>query len=306
MLGYTIRRILQIIPVLFVISLVVFLMLHMIPGDPVKNMLGINATEEAIEAMRAKLGLDQPLHKQYISFMKGVLKGDLGTSIHTRKPVVQEILDKYPYTLKLAVGGTIVATVFGIIFGIIAAVYHNKFMDNFIMVLSLLSVSTPSFFLSLILMLIFSLYLGWLPSVGVKSWAHYVLPVITLGAQSVGIMARTTRSAMLEVLNQDYIRTSRSRGVPERIIIYSHAFKNALIPIVTVIGLRFGGLLAGSALVETVFAIPGIGRLMVDGVLKRDYPVVQGTILVISATFVIMNLLTDLLYAVVDPRVKYD
>lgn len=306
MLGYTIRRILQIIPVLFVISLVVFLMLHMIPGDPVKNMLGINATEEAVEAMRTKLGLDQPLHIQYMNFMKGVLKGDLGTSIHTRKPVMKEILDKYPYTLKLAIGGTVVATVFGIIFGIIAAVNHNKFMDNFIMVLSLLSVSTPSFFLSLILMLIFSLYLGWLPSVGVKSWAHYVLPVITLGAQSVGIMARTTRSAMLEVLNQDYIRTSRSRGVPERVIIYSHAFKNALIPIVTVIGLRFGGLLAGSALVETVFAIPGIGRLMVDGVLKRDYPVVQGTILVISATFVIMNLLTDLLYAVVDPRVKYD
>lgn len=306
MLGYTLKRTLQIIPVLFVISLVVFLMLHMIPGDPVKNMLGINATAEAVEATRIKLGLDQPLYKQYLAFIKGVFKGDIGTSIYTRKPVMEEILNKYPYTLKLAIGGTIVATVLGVVFGIIAAVNQNKFADNFIMVLSLLSVSTPSFFLALLLMLVFSLYLGWLPSIGMKSAAHYVLPIITLGTQSVGIMARTTRSAMLEVLRQDYIRTSRSRGVPERIVIYLHAFKNALIPVVTVIGLRFGGLLAGSALVETVFAIPGIGRLMVDGVLKRDYPVVQGTVLVISATFVIMNLLTDLLYAAVDPRIKYE
>lgn len=306
MLGYAIKRILQIIPVLFIISLAVFFMIHLIPGDPVKNMLGINAPQEIVETTRAKLGLDQPLHKQYITFIKGVLKGDLGTSINSRKPVMEEILNKYPYTLKLAVGGTLVATVFGVIFGIIAAVKHNKFMDNFIMILSLLSVSTPSFFLALILMLIFSLYLGLLPSVGIRSGAHYILPIITLGTQSIGIMARTTRSAMLEVLNQDYIRTSRSRGVPEKKVIYVHAFKNALIPVLTVIGLRFGGLLAGSALVETVFSIPGIGRLMVDGVLKRDYPVVQGTVLVISATFVIMNLITDLLYAAVDPRVKYD
>jgi ABC-type dipeptide/oligopeptide/nickel transport system permease component len=299
------KRFTYIIPVLLVVSFIVFMMLHLIPGDPVINILGLNAPKEAVEATRVKLGLDKPLHIQYFTFLKNAIKGDFGTSIRTKQLVVDEILNRYPYTLKLAVGGTIVATVIGVIIGIISAVNQNKFWDNMLMVLSLVSVSTPSFFLALIIILVFSLNLGWFPSIGIYSAKHYVLPIIALGTQSVGLIARMTRSAMLEVLNQDYIRTSRAKGVSENVIIYSHALKNALIPVITIIGLRFGGLLAGSALIESVFGIPGIGRLMIDGVLTRDYPVVQATVLLISTTFVLINLIVDVLYKFVDPRIKY-
>lgn len=305
MVGYTIKRLLQVIPVMFVISVLVFLMIHMIPGDPVKTMLGIETPKEIVEAERERLGLNDPLYIQYVNFMKGIFKGDLGVSIYSKKPIVEEIAKKFPLTIKLAVGGTVFATIVGVICGIVSAVHHNKILDNIISVLSLISVSTPSFFFALILLLIFSLSLGWLPSIGLKTPMHYILPILTLGTQSVGTIARTTRSAMLEVLREDYIRTSRSRGIPENIIIYSHAFKNAMIPVLTVVGLRFGGLLAGATLVETVFSIPGIGRYMVDGVLKRDYPVVQSTVLVFAFTFVVINTIVDLLYAVVDPRIKY-
>ena len=204
------------------------------------------------------------------------------------------------------VGGTLFGAAVGVLLGIIAAIHRNKFADNLIMVLSLLTVSTPSFFLALILMLIFCLNLRWLPSIGMDTWQGAVLPIATLGLQAIGSIARTTRSAMLDVIHQDYIRTSRSRGVPERVITYRHAFKNALIPVLTTIGLRFGGLLAGATLVETVFSIPGIGRFVVDSVSNRDYPAIQGAVLVLAVTFVLVNTLVDLLYAAVDPRVKYD
>lgn len=305
MARYIIKRLLHIIPVLLVVSILVFMMLHLIPGDPVLNMLGLKAPKEAVEATRTQLGLDQPLYVQYFRFITNALKGDFGTSIRTKNPVMDEIINRYPYTLKLAIGGTIVATILGVFVGIISAINQNKFWDNFLMILSLLSVSTPSFFLALILILFFSLYLGWFPSIGMYSPQHYVLPIIALGTQSVGLIARMTRSAMLDVLNQDYIRTSRSKGVSESVIIYSHALKNALIPVITIIGLRFGGLLAGSALIEAVFGIPGIGRLMIDGVQTRDYPVVQATVLLISITFVVINLIVDILYKFVDPRIKY-
>ena len=295
MLKYTIRRLLQTIPLLIAISFAAFIMMHLVPGDPVRNMMGIEASKEAVEAERERLGLNDPLLVQYGRFLGGVLKGDLGTSIFTKQSVTDEILKKYPATIKLALGGTIFASVVGILAGIVSAVKRNKLTDNVIMVLSLISVSTPSFFLALVLMLFFSLQLGWLPSMGLRTPLHYVLPIITLGMQSVGTIARTTRSSMLEVLGQDYIRTSRSRGIPERVIIYSHAFKNAIIPVLTIVGLRFGGLLAGSMLVETVFSIPGIGRYLVDAVLERDYPVVQSTVLVLACTFVLVNLVVDLL-----------
>jgi ABC-type dipeptide/oligopeptide/nickel transport system permease component len=305
MLSYAFHRLLQIIPVILVVSFAVFFMVNLIPGDPVLNMIGPDAPQGAAEAMREKLGLNDPLFTRYFRFMSGVLKGDLGVSIFSQKPVGEEILNRYRTTLKLAIGGTIVASVFGVLFGVIAAINHNKLLDNVVMVVSLLSVSTPSFFLALLMMLFFSLYLGILPSTGLRTPLSYVLPILTLGTHSVGLIARTTRSAMLDVLGQDYIRTSRSGGLPNSTIIYSHALKNVLIPVVTVIGLRFGGLLAGSALVESVFAIPGLGRLLIDGVMKRDYPVVQGTILVISVTFVVVNTAVDLLYAMIDPRIKY-
>ena len=306
MLGYTIKRILQVIPVLLIISFICFILIRLVPGHPAANMLGVNASKEAIAAQRAELGLDKPLLTQYGDFLVKALQGDLGKSITTRRPVIDEIAQRYPATLKLALGATVFAAVVGITFGVLSAVKQNKLTDNVIMVFSLLSVSTPSFFLALVMMLLFSIHLGWLPSMGLRTPLHYVLPIITLGMQSVGLIARTTRSSMLEVLRQDYIRTSRSRGISQAVIVMRHAFKNALIPVVTVVGLRFGGLLAGSMLVEAVFSVPGIGRFMVDGVLKRDYPVVQGTVLVLATTFVLVNLAVDLIYALIDPRIKYD
>lgn len=304
MLKFIITRILSVIPILFLVSICVFLMVHFIPGDPVKNMLGLKASPEAVEATRERLGLNKPLHIQYVTFLTNILKGDLGTSIRTKKPVIQELKDKYRYSIILAVGGTIVAAVIGVVMGIVSALKQNKFLDNFLMVVSLVSVSAPSYFLALILIIIFSLHLRWFPSIGVYSWRHYILPIFALGTQSVGLIARMTRSAMLDVLNQDYITTAKAKGVPRLQVIITHALRNAMIPVLTILGLRFGGLLAGSALIEMVFAIPGIGRLMIDAVLTRDYPVIQATVLCISVTFVIINMIVDILYHVVDPRVK--
>ena len=306
MLRYILKRLLQLIPMLLILSLIVFFMVRMIPGDPVKNMLGIDVPQEMVEVERERLGLNDPLPQQYIRFMTELFHGDLGTSIVTGKPVWDELMSRYPNPLILAFGGIVVAAIGGILVGILAAVFHNKFWDNCIMVLSMLAVSTPSFFLALILMLVFTLNLRWFPSMGAITPARMVLPIITLGTQAIGFIARTTRSAMLDVIGQDYIRTSRSRGIPNRVITFSHTLKNALIPILTAIGLRFGSLLAGSAIVETVFSIKGVGRFVVDSVSKRDYPAVQGCVLVLAVTFVVINTLVDLIYAFVDPRIKCD
>lgn len=303
---YVIKRLLQLIPMLLVLSLIVFLMVRMIPGDPVKNMLGIDVPQEMVEIERERLGLNDPYPVQYIRFLGELLRGDLGTSIVTGNPVAEELASRYPNTLILAAGGIVVASIVGILFGILAAVFHNRFWDNFIMALSMLAVSTPSFFLALILMLVFTLHLGWLPSMGSITPQRMVLPIVTLGTQAVGFIARTTRSSMLDIISQDYIRTSRSRGIPSKVIVFSHTLKNAMIPILTAIGLRFGSLLAGSAIVETVFSIKGVGRFVVDSVSKRDYPAVQGCILVLAVTFVVVNTAVDLIYALVDPRIKYE
>lgn len=306
MLRYALKRLLQLIPMLLILSVISFMIIHLIPGDPVSNMLGPEVPSEMLETERIKLGLDKPLIVQYINYMRDLFHGEMGTSIVTGKRVSDELAKRYTPTLILAVGGTFVASLIGIMFGILSATHHNKFLDNFLMFVSLISVSTPSFFLALMLMLIFCLNLRWLPSIGLKSFRHAILPIITLGITAVGFITRTTRSSMLDVVRQDYIRTSRSRGVPQRVITYSHALKNALIPVLTAVGLRFGALLAGATLVETVFSIPGVGRFLVDGVLKRDYPVVQGTILVMAITFVLVNTIVDLLYAAVDPRVRFE
>ncbi len=304
MIKFIGKRVLQMIPMLLILTAVVFFMIHLIPGDPVTMALGQGAGKSVIEAERVRLGLDQPLYVQYAKFLGNLLHGDLGKSISTHKPVMQEILRRYPATLALAVGSTLVSTVFGVVFGIVAAVCHGKAADNILMVTSLISISTPAFFLAIILTLVFSLYLGWFPSIGLKSPIYAVLPVMTLGTQEIGYVTRITRSAMLDVINQDYIRTSRARGVSEAVIVFGHAFKNAMIPVMTAVGLRFGSLLAGATLTETVFAIPGIGRLTVDAVLKRDYPLIQGTILVLAVTFVVVNTIVDILYTVADPRIK--
>ena len=305
MFAYAIIRLLQIIPVLLVISFLVFFMVHLMPGDPVQTMLGTEATPEQVEIYREALGLNDPIHIQYFNYMKGLLRGDMGTSFYTNNPVSQEIAERYPNTLKIAVLATMLASALGVTIGIAAAVKHNQFMDNLLMVLSMISVSMPSFFFALLLMLVFSQQLNILPSLGLSSGLHYILPTLTLGLNAVGLISRTTRSAMLDVLRQDYIRTSKSRGIRKSKITFSHALKNALIPVVTVIGLRFGTLLAGATLTETVFSIPGMGRFLVTSVLNRDYPSIQGCILVLASTYVIINTVVDLLYGFIDPRIKY-
>lgn len=310
MLKYTIKRLLQLIPTLLVVSIIIFLMVRLIPGDPITLLYGISDSgavdEDYLDFMREQYGLNDPIYKQYADWIGNILKGDLGTSIVTRKPIAVELAKRYEATLTLAVGGTLLGSILGITLGVIAAVKHNKLWDNVTMVFSMVAVSTPSFFLAMILMLIFSLQLGLLPSMGLKGWKYAILPITTLGLQAVGMIARTTRSSMLDVINQDYVRTSKACGVPKYKVILSYAFKNALIPILTAIGLRFGGLLAGAALVETVFSIPGLGRFMVDGIGNRDYPVIQSTVLIFAVTFVLVNTVVDLLYGLVDPRVKFE
>ena len=310
MLKYTIKRLLQLIPTLIIVSFIVFSMVRLIPGDPITLLYGLSesggADEEYLDYMRDQYGLNDPLVVQYANWIGKIFKGDLGTSLYTHKPIITELANRYKNTIILAVGGTVVGSLVGMVFGIIAAINHNKFGDNVIMVFSMLAVSTPSFLLAMLLMLFFSLKLGWLPSLGLKGPAYAVLPILTLGLGAVGMISRTTRSSMLDVINQDYIRTSRSRGIANNKIVFVHALRNALIPVLTAIGLRFGHLLAGAALVETVFSIPGLGRFMVDGISNRDYPVVQSTVLIFAVTFVVVNTIVDLLYGLADPRVKYE
>ena len=310
MLKYTIKRLLQLIPTLIIVSFIVFSMVRLIPGDPITLLYGLSesggADEEYLDYMRDQYGLNDPLVVQYANWIGKIFKGDLGTSLYTHKPIITELANRYKNTIILAVGGTVVGSLVGMVFGIIAAINHNKFGDNVIMVFSMLAVSTPSFFLAMLLMLFFSLKLGWLPSLGRTGPAYAVLPILTLGLGAVGMISRTTRSSMLDVINQDYIRTSRSRGIANNKIVFVHALRNALIPVLTAIGLRFGHLLAGAALVETVFSIPGLGRFMVDGISNRDYPVVQSTVLIFAVTFVVVNTIVDLLYGLADPRVKYE
>ena len=279
-------------------------MIHMIPGDPALLVAGLEAGPEVLERIRRDLGLDRPLPVQYGSFLWNALQGDLGISIRTGLPVLREILDRFPYTLVIALGAIVLATAMGIGSGILAAMRHNRLGDALVMVTALLAVSTPSYWLGLMLMLTFSLTLGWLPSIGIATPAHYVLPILTLGAQSGGIISRMTRSAMLDVVGQDFVRAARARGERETTVILRHALKNALIPVLSIVGLRFGNLIAGAVLVESVFAIPGVGRLLVDAVLWRDYPMIQGTMLFVAALFILVNAATDVLYAVVDPRIR--
>ncbi len=306
MVKYALKRMLQMIPMLLILSIIVFFMVRLIPGDPVTMSLGHGASHEAIEAETRRLGLDKPMVQQYFIWFGNVLKGDLGNSINTHKPVLQELLKRYPNTLILATTATIVSTVLGVLAGILASVKHGKFTDNLLMVLSLVAVSTPSFFLALMVMLLFCVKLRWFPVAGFDSWKGLVLPTFTLGLQEIGYVTRITRSSMLDVIGQDYIRTSRARGVAENKVILSHAFKNAIIPVLTAVGLRFGSLLAGATLTETVFSIAGVGRLTVDAVSKRDYPLIQGCILILAVTFVIVNTVVDILYTVADPRIKFE
>ena len=330
---YILRRLLQLVPVLLGISLLVFIFLHLIPGDPAVTMLGDRATPDAVEKLRERMGLNEPLPLQYLSFLGNLLTFDLGNSIFTGVPIAEEIRLRWPATFELSVTAMLIALVIGIPAGVLAAVKKNSWIDNLTMTGSLLGVSMPVYWLGLLLVYLFAVNLQWLPPSGRTDistafqpvtgffifdsiiqgdfkalgdvLAHLVLPAVTLSTIPLAIIARITRSAMLEVLSQDYIRTARSKGLKELIVIGKHALKNAMLPVVTIVGLEFGTLLGGAILTETIFSWPGIGSWIYGGILQRDYPVVQGGVVFVAFVFVLINLLVDLSYALLDPRIQY-
>jgi peptide/nickel transport system permease protein len=305
MAQYAARRLLLVIPILIGVSLIVFLLIHLIPGDPARMLAGEDATLEDIQAVRHRLGLDAPLHLQYFRFVGGLLRGDLGESLRSGRPVAQELRVRWPVTIRLTVLALVVMILLGVPAGIVSATRPNSLFDNVSMMTALVGVSMPVFWLGLMLMLVFAYYLRLFPTAGNETWRHFVLPALTLGLSSSAIVARLTRSSMLEVMGQDFVRTARAKGLAERVVVYKHALRNALIPVVTVLGLEFGSLLGGAVLTETVFTINGMGRYMVLSIGFRDYPVVQGAVLIFALGFVLVNLLVDLTYAVVDPRIRY-
>ena len=316
MRRYVVRRLLLLVPVLLGVSVTIFMVLHLSPGDPAEIMLGSQATQADLERLRAELGLNEPLHVQYVHWLGLVVRGDLGRSIWMKRPVLGEVLGRFKATLILTGAGLVLSTVIGLALGIASAVRPNSLLDRLSAVASLFGASMPVFWLGIVLMVIFALWLGWLPASGMFApygggdlrdlLVHLALPAVTLAAASVTIIARLTRSTMLETLGQDYIRTARAKGVVERAVVLRHGLKNALIPIVTVVGVQAGYLLGGAVLTETVFAWPGVGTLMVQGILARDFPLVQGCVLVVALSFVLINLVVDLLYAWLDPRIRYE
>ena len=294
----------RLVPVLVAISVLVFSIVHMIPGDPAVIAAGLEASPATVDAIRRDLGLDQSLVVQYARFVTRALQGDFGVSIRTGAPVGREILDRLPHTAILAAGGVALAVVLGLIVGAASALSRRVFVDRLLTAGSLVAASTPSYWLALMLMLLFSVTLGWLPAIGVGSAAHYLLPCLALGLQSAGAVARMTRASVRDVLTQDFLRAARAKGVPYRRVLLAHGMRNALLPVLSLVGLRVGGLLAGTVLVESVFAVPGVGRMMADAVVARDFPMVQGGVLVVAAMVVVVNGMTDVIAGLLDPRVR--
>jgi peptide/nickel transport system permease protein len=303
---YVARRLLLLVPVLLGVSLASFGLLQLVPGDAALILAGEEATEETLARIRREHGLDRALPVQYLVYLRNGLRGDLGISIQSRQPVSTLIAQRFPFTLKLACLAILFSALLGVVAGVVAATRRNSALDLAALLGSLVGISLPIFWLGLLLMLVFSVKLRWFPAGGSGTAVHLVLPAVVLGAASSAVIARMTRASMLEVLRQDYIRTARAKGVAERLVVYRHALGNAMIPILTVFGLEFGYNLGGAVLTETVFSLPGVGRLIVEAIFARDYPVVQGAILVVATTFVLVNLLTDAAYAVFDPRIRYD
>ncbi len=302
---YLIRRLLYTVPTLFAVTVAVFLLVRLIPGDPARLIAGLLATPEDVERLRVELGLTRPFYVQYLVFLRDILSGNLGLSALTRTPVSLEIGSRFPATLMLALTGTVLATSLGVLAGVSSAAARNSWLDYTVMTVALAGVSIPVFWLGIMLMLVFAVHLHWLPAGGYGSPAHLVLPGITLAAFSIAIIARITRSSVLETLGMDYVRTARAKGLPQHMVLTQHALRNALIPVITVVGLQFGTLLGGAVLTETTFAWPGLGRLLVGAISARDYPVIQGIVLVFATLFVLVNLAVDVLYAYVDPRIRY-
>jgi len=298
------QRVLYTAPVIWLVVSLVFLLIHLVPGDPIQQMLGEGAPAADIAATRHAYGLDAPLGEQYIHYWKGVLHGDLGRSIRYAQPVSKLLVQRYPFTFELTLAALLIAIALSIPAGIYSAQHRNRWHDRLISVVSLFGLSFPNIALGPILIILFAIKLGWLPVSGSGGLAYVILPAITMGGSMAAILTRMVRTSMLEELNQDYIRTARAKGVPERTVVYRHALRNALIPILTVLGLQFGALLAGAIVTEKIFAWPGIGRLTIDAISNRDYYVVQGCILAIGLTYVAVNLLTDVLYSVANPRIR--
>jgi len=306
MVQYLLKRLLGLLPTLFIVSLVVFFFVHMLPGDPARLAAGPEADQVLVDLLRKDLGLDRPLPEQFILyFSKIITAGDFGTSLRTKRPVRTEIGERFAATFWLTVWSMAWSVLFGLVIGLLSAVRRNRWQDQAGMALAVSGISFPTFALGLLLMEIFSVKLGWLPTVGADSWKHYILPSLTLGAGVAAVIARFTRASFVEIMQDDYIRTARAKGLAERVVIVKHGLRNALIPVVTMMGLQFGFLLGGSIVVEKVFNWPGLGRLLVDAVEMRDYPVLQAEVLLFSFEFILINLLVDMLYAAINPRIRF-
>ena len=293
------------VPVLLGVILVVFIMNHISPGNPARILAGENASEEAVAALTEELGLNDPLYIQFFNYVKGIVtKFDLGTSYQTRRPVIDELMDRFPTTAKLALLSICISAVVGISLGIISAVKQNTIIDHLSTGFALLGVSMPAFWAGMMLILVFAIYLKWLPVSGIDGWKNWIMPAFTSSMVGMATITRMTRSSMLDVICQEYIVTARAKGLSEQVIVVKHALKNALIPIITVLGIQLGTMLGGAVLTESVFSIPGLGKFMVDSIKNRDYPVVQGGVLLLAIVFSLVNLIVDIIYAYVDPRIK--
>jgi ABC-type dipeptide/oligopeptide/nickel transport system permease component len=305
MLAFIARRLLLSIPTLFGVLIVVFLLIYVAPGDPVREMVGERADEATITRLRAELRLDEPLHMQFAHYTGGVLRGDLGRSYITQRPITRDIAERFPKTLQLAGAAMLFASVLGISIGILSARVPGGWFDRVSLGVAYLGISFPVYWVGLILILVFAVMLRWLPPSGFGGFTYLILPALALGMRSVAFLARVTRSAMLDVLSSDFVRTARAKGLREQNVVVRHALRNALIPIITVLGLDFGNYLTGSILTETIFSWPGLGRYVVNAIARRDLPAIQGAVLFLSVVFVLVNLITDLAYAKADPRVTY-
>lgn len=305
MTSYFLKRLLGLLPTLLIVAVLVFLFVHMLPGDPARLAAGQDADPQTVELVRRDLGLDRPLPEQFVNFFGRMVQGDLGTSLRSRRPVSTEIAERFMPTLLLTLTSMVWSVIFGMAIGISSAVFRNQWPDRLGMTIAVSGISFPAFALGMLLMQVFSVQLGWLPTVGADSWRHYILPSLTLGAAVAAVMARFTRASFVEVIQEDFVRTARAKGLKERTVIAKHCLRNALIPVVTMMGLQFGFLLGGSIVVETVFNWPGVGRLLVDAVTMRDYPVIQALVLLFSLEFILINLTVDVLYGFINPTIRY-
>jgi peptide/nickel transport system permease protein len=306
MRNYIIKRVILFFPVVLGVVTLVFLIIHLVPGDPVELMLGENAIDSDKEKLRRDLGLDQPIAEQYLRFTTNTFRGDLGRSIHTQKPVLPLIIERFPATIVLTICAIFVSLILSIPLGILAAYKQYSLFDNASMFISLMGISIPNFWLGPLLIILFSIKLGWLPVSGRGGIGHIILPSITLGTSLSAILARMTRSSMIDSLKEEYVITARAKGLSENAVIIKHALSNAAIPVITILGLQSGALLSGAIITETIFSWPGIGRLTIQAINTRDYPLLQGCVLIISLSYVVVNLITDILYVYFDPRIKYE